>query len=116
MQNIQCFAAIFGNGAVRDQENPGTPDSKERPASTAFNSMFGQLVKPHASDLRDTPIQPKQRKARNAFDGPGGTSAVTLAVKPRQAAYRAGPGIVVTNAAASKADATRLKALRLSRI
>ena len=43
-------------------------------------------------------------------------TAVTLAVKPRKAAYKAGPGIVVTNAAASKADATRLKALRLSRI
>ena len=50
------------------------------------------------------------------FDIPAGTSAVTLAVKPRQTAYRAGPGIVVTNAAASKADAARLKALRLSRI
>lgn len=63
------------------------------------------------------PVQPKaQRKQRTAFDGPGTTSAVTLAVKPRQAAYKAGPGIVVTNAAASKADATRRKALRLSRI
>lgn len=60
------------------------------------------------------PTKPKAQ--RTAFDGPGTTSAVTLAVKPRQAAYRAGPGIVVTNAAASKADATRLKALRLSRI
>ena len=58
-----------------------------------------------------------QRQQRTAFDIPAGTtSAVTLAVKPRQAAYRAGPGIVVTNAAASKADATRRKALRLSKI
>ena len=63
------------------------------------------------------PTKPKaQRNQRTAFDGPGTTSAVTLAVKPRQAAYRAGPGIVVTSAAESKADATRLKALRLSRI
>ena len=63
------------------------------------------------------PTKPKaQRNQRTAFDGPGTTSAVTLAVKPRQAAYRAGPGIVVTNAAASKADATRRKALRLTRI
>ena len=61
------------------------------------------------------PTKP-QRNQRTAFDGPGTTSAVTLAVKPRKAAYRAGPGIVVTNAAASKADAARLKALRLSRI
>ena len=60
------------------------------------------------------PTKPKAQ--RTAFDGPGTTSAVTLAVKPRKAAYRAGPGIVVTNAAASKADATRLNALRLSRI
>ena len=60
------------------------------------------------------PTKPKAQ--RTAFDGPGTTSAVTLAVKPRKAAYRAGPGIVVTNAAESKADATRLKALRLSRI
>ena len=67
----------------------------------------------HASagkpDLRDTSTQSVAgKKARTAFDIPAHTtSAVTLAVKPRQAAYRAGPGIVVTNAAASKADATR---------
>ena len=78
----------------------------------------------HASagkpDLRDTFIDTQStagKKARTAFDIPAHTtSAVTLAVKPRQAAYRAGPGIVVTNAAASKADTTRLKALRWSRI
>ena len=68
-------------------------------------------------DLREQVNKPKvQRQQRTAFDGPGTTSTVTLAVKPRQAAYKAGPGIVVTNAAASKADAARLKALRLSRI
>ena len=37
------------------------------------------------------PTKPKaQRNQRTAFDGPGTTSAVTLAVKPRQAAYKAG--------------------------
>ena len=57
-----------------------------------------------------------QKKIRgDAFDIPS-RSIVSAALKPRQADYRAGPGIVVTNAAASKADATRLKALRLSRI
>ena len=77
--------------------------------------MYATAGKP---DLRDTSTTQSAagKKARTAFDITAGTSAVTLAVKPRQADYRAGPGIVVTNAAASKADATRLKALRLSRI
>ena len=67
--------------------------------------------------LREHVTKAKTRQQRTAFDIPAGTtSAVTLAVKPRQAAYKAGPGIVVTSAAESKADATRLKALRLSRI
>ena len=63
------------------------------------------------------PTKPKaQRNQRTAFDGPGTTSAVTLAVKPRQAAYRAGPGIVITSAAAGSADAHRRKSMRLTRI
>ena len=63
------------------------------------------------------PTKPKaQRNQRTAFDGPGTTSAVTLAVKPRQAAYRAGPGIVITGAAAGSADAHRRKSMRLTRI
>ena len=38
------------------------------------------------------PTKPKvQRQQRTAFDGPGTTSAVTLAVKPRQAADKAVP-------------------------
>ena len=79
-----------------------------------WTGLYAPAGKP---DLRDTSTQSAAgKKARTAFDIPAGTSAVTLAVKPRQAAYRAGPGIVVTNAAASKADATRRKALRLSRI
>ena len=80
-------------------------------AGLAKCGLKPQLVGPETT-------KPKvQRQQRTAFDIPvGTTSAVTLAVKPRQAAYKAGPGIVVTNAAASKADATRLKALRLSKI
>ena len=63
------------------------------------------------------PTTPRaQRNQRTAFDGPGTTSAVTLAVKPRQAAYKAGPGIVITSAAAGSADAHRRKSMRLTRI
>ncbi len=84
-------------------------------AASPWAGLYAPAGKP---DLRDQVNKPKVlRQQRTAFDIPAHTtSAVTLAVKPRQAAYRAGPGIVVTNAAASKADATRLKALRLSRI
>ena len=83
--------------------------------ASPWAGLYAPAGKP---DLRDTSTQSTAgKKARTAFDIPAGTiSAVTLAVKPRQAAYRAGPGIVVTNAAASKADATRRKALRWSRI
>lgn len=63
------------------------------------------------------PTKPKaQRNQRTAFDGPGTTSVVTLAVKPRKAAYKAGPGIVITGAAAGSADAHRRKSMRLTRI
>ena len=84
-------------------------------AASPWAGLYAPAGKP---DLREKYAQPAAgKKARTAFYIPAHTtSAVTLAVKPRQAAYRAGPGIVVTNAAASKADATRLKALRLSRI
>lgn len=84
-------------------------------AASPWAGLYAPAGKP---DLRDTSTQSAAgKKARTAFGIPAGTtSAVTLAVKPRQAAYRAGPGIVVTNAAASKADATRRKALRWSRI
>ena len=61
------------------------------------------------------PTKP-QRKQRTAFDGPGTTSAVTLAVKPRQAAYKAGPGIVVLGSAASRSDADKRFGMRWSRI
>ena len=83
-----------------------------------MNPWAGLYAPAGKPDLREKYAQPTAgKKARTAFDIPvGTTSAVTLAVKPRQAAYKAGPGIVVTNAAASKADATRRKALRWSRI
>ena len=81
-----------------------------------MNPWAGLYAPAGKPDLRDQLTKPKARQQRTAFDITAGTSAVTLAVKPRQAAYKAGPGIVVTSAAESKADATRLKALRLSRI
>ena len=69
-------------------------------------------------DLRDTSTQSTAgKKARTAFDIPaGGTSAVTLAVKPRKAAYRAGPGIVVLGSDASRRDADKRFGMRWSRI
>lgn len=60
------------------------------------------------------PTKPKAQ--RTAFDGPGTTSAVTLAVKPRQGAYKAGPGIVVLGSAASRRDADKRFGMRWSRI
>ena len=79
-------------------------------AGLAKCGLKPQLVGPE-------PTKPKvPRQQRTAFDGPGTTSAVTLAVKPRQAAYKAGPGIVVTSAAAGSADAHRRKSMRLTRI
>ena len=68
-------------------------------------------------DLRDTSTQSAAgKKARTAFDIPAGTSAVTLAVKPRQAAYKAGPGIVVLGSDASRRDADKRFGMRWSRI
>ena len=63
------------------------------------------------------PTKPKaQRKQRTAFDGPGTTSAVTLAVKPRQAVYRRGPNFIIASKAANQALADKHRALRLTRI
>ena len=67
--------------------------------------------------LREHVTKAKTRQQRTAFDIPAGTtSAVTLAVKPRQAAYRAGPGIVVLGSAASRRDADKRFGMRWSRI
>lgn len=60
------------------------------------------------------PTKP-QRNQRTAFDGPGTTSAVTLAVKPRRGAYKAGPGITI-NSAASRRDAEKRLGMRWSQI
>ena len=86
--------------------------------TASWADLCANLAPAGKPDLRDTSTTQSAagKKARTAFDITAGTSAVAPAIKPRKAAYRAGPGIVVTNAAASKADATRRKALRLSRI
>ena len=77
---------------------------------------WGRLVAKHASDLREQHAVDKPKQQRTAFDGPGTTSAVTLAVKPRKAAYRAGPGIVVLGSDASRRDADKRFGMRWSRI
>ena len=82
--------------------------------ASPWAGLYAPAGKP---DLRDTSKSAAGKKARTAFDIPAGTtSAVTLAVKPRQAAYKAGPGIVITGAAAGSADAHRRKSMRLTRI
>ena len=67
--------------------------------------------------LREHVTKAKTRQQRTAFDIPAGTtSAVTLAVKPRQAAYKAGPGIVVLGSDASRRDADKRFGMRWSQI
>ena len=60
------------------------------------------------------PTKPKAQ--RTAFDGPGTTSAVTLAVKPRQVVYRRGPDFIIASKAANQALTDKNQALRLTRI
>ena len=68
-------------------------------------------------DLREQVNKPKvQRQQRTAFDGPGTTSTVTLAVKPRQRAYKAGPGIHVVGSAQGRRDAELRRAMRMTKI
>ena len=63
------------------------------------------------------PTKPKaQRNQRTAFDGPGTTSVVTLAVKPRQGVYRRGPDFIIASKAANQALTDKHRALRLTRI
>ena len=64
------------------------------------------------------PTKPKaQRNQRTAFDIPTGTtSAVTLAVKPRQVVYRRGPDFIIASKAANQALTDKHRALRLTRI
>ena len=83
-----------------------------------MNPWAGLYAPAGKPDLRNTSTQSAAgKKARTAFDIPaGGTSAVTLAVKPRQAAYKAGPGIVVLGSEASRRDADKRFGMRWSRI
>ena len=82
-----------------------------------MNPWAGLYAPAGKPDLRDTSTQSTAgKKARTAFDITAGTSAVTLAVKPRQAAYRAGPGIVVLGSAASRRDADKRFGMRWSQI
>ena len=79
-----------------------------------WTGLYAPAGKP---DLRDTSTQSAAgKKARTAFDIPAGTSAVTLAVKPRQAAYRAGRGITVVSSADSRRDTEKRFGMRWSRI
>ena len=84
-------------------------------AASPWAGLYAPAGKP---DLRDTSTQSTAgKKARTAFDIPAHTtSAVTLAVKPRQAAYKAGPGIVVLGSDASRRDADKRFGMRWSRI
>ena len=83
-----------------------------------MNPWAGLYAPAGKPDLRDTSTQSTAgKKARTAFDIPAHTtSAVTLAVKPRQAAYKAGPGIVVLGSDASRRDADKRFGMRWSRI
>lgn len=83
--------------------------------ASPWAGLYAPAGKP---DLRDTSTQSTAgKKARTAFDIPAHTtSAVTLAVKPRQAAYRAGPGIVVLGSDESRRDADKRFGMRWSRI
>lgn len=57
----------------------------------------------------------KPAKPRNAFDLPG-TSEVVKAIKPRQRAYKAGPGIHVVGSTQGRRDAEMRRAMRLTKI
>ena len=86
--------------------------------TTVTTSPWAGLYAPaDKPDLRDTSTQSTAgKKARTAFDITAGTSAVTLAVKPRKAAYKAGPGIVVLGSEASRRDADKRFGMRWSQI
>lgn len=85
--------------------------------TASWADLCSNLAPAGKPDLRDTSTQSTAgKKARTAFDITAGTSAVTLAVKPRQAAYKAGPGIVVLGSEASRRDADKRFGMRWSRI
>ena len=86
-------------------------------AASPWAGLYAPAGKP---DLRDTSTSTQStagKKARTAFDIPAGTtSAVTLAVKPRQAVYRRGPDFIIASKAANQALTDKHRALRLTRI
>ena len=85
--------------------------------TASWADLCANLAPAGKPDLRDTSTQSTAgKKARTAFDIPAGTSAVTLAIKPRKAAYKAGPGIVVLGSDASRRDAEKRLGMRWSRI
>ena len=86
--------------------------------TASWADLCANLAPAGKPDLRDTSTQSTAagKKARTAFDITAGTSAVTLAVEPRQAAYKAGPGIVVLGSDASRRDADKRFGMRWSRI
>ena len=82
-----------------------------------MNPWAGLYAPAGKPDLRDQLTKPKARQQRTAFDIPAGTTRdVTLAVKPRQAAYRAGPGIHVVGGAQGRRDAEMRRAMRMTKI
>ena len=83
-----------------------------------MNPWAGLYAPAGKPDLRDTSTQSTAgKKARTAFDIPAaGTSAVTLAVKPRQVVYRRGPDFIIASKAANQALTDKHRALRLTRI
>ena len=85
--------------------------------TASWADLCANLAPAGKPDLRDTSTQSTAgKKARTAFDIPAGTSAVTLAIKPRKAAYRAGPGIHVVGSAQGRRDAELRRVMRMTRI
>ena len=84
-------------------------------AASPWAGLYAPAGKP---DLREKYAQPAAgKKARTAFYIPAHTtSAVTLAIKPRQAAYKAGPGIYVVGSAQGRRDAEMRRVMRLTKI
>ena len=85
--------------------------------TASWIGLCASLAPAGKPDLRDTSTSTQSttgKKARTAFDGPGTTSTVTLAVKPRQR-YVPDPGITI-NSAASRRDTDKRFGMRWSRI
>ena len=87
--------------------------------TASWADLCANLAPAGKPDLRDTSTTQSAagKKARTAFDIPAGTtSAVTLAVKPRQGVYRRGPDFIIASKAANQALTDKHRALRLTRI